>query len=97
MDKSGEWQSIIETLPEGWWVYPNPVKRGGALMLINRWSETMDLFVDIYDVHGRKSATRLVPLIDNSIPVTNLAAGMYFLVFNDGKKMLGTQKLIVLP
>lgn len=92
-----EWQSIIETLPEGWWVYPNPVKRGGALMLINRWSETMDLFVDIYDVHGRKSATRLVPLIDNSIPVTNLAAGMYFLVFNDGKKMLGTQKLIVLP
>lgn len=92
-----EWQTIIQPNASGWWVYPNPVKRGSPLKILNRISDTDDIFVDIYDLTGRKTGTRIIPLIDNTLPVTNLAAGMYLLVFTDGKKQLGTQKLLVLP
>ena len=92
-----ERQTIIQPGPSGWWVYPNPAKRGSPLKILNRWSETKDLFVILYNAQGRKTGTYLIPLIDNTIPVTNLAAGMYFLVFTDGKKQLGTQKLMVMP
>jgi hypothetical protein len=92
-----ERQTLIQPGPSGWWVYPNPAKRGSPLKILNRWSETKDLFVIIYNAQGRKTGTYLIPLIDNTIPVTNLAAGMYLLVFTDGKKQLGTQKLMVMP
>jgi hypothetical protein len=92
-----EIQTIIQSNANGWWVFPNPVKRGGQLQIINRWSETEDLYLDIFDMHGRKVKTILVPLIDNSISIANLNAGMYFLVFSDGKKRIGQQKLIILP
>jgi hypothetical protein len=90
-------QTLIQPNTRGWWVYPNPVKRTGRLNIINRWSETDDLFVDIYDAQGRKTSMKLAALIDNSFAVTNLASGMYFLVFHDGKNRIGTDKLIIIP
>jgi hypothetical protein len=53
--------------------------------------------VDIYDAQGRKTSLKVADLIDNSFTVTNLAPGMYFLVFHDGKNRLGTDKLVVTP
>lgn len=92
-----EIQTIIQPNASGWWVFPNPVKRGGKLQIINRWRETEDLYLDIFDIHGRKVKTTLLPLIENSISIANLNAGMYFFVFSDGKKRIGQQKLIILP
>lgn len=94
---SSDLQTLIQPNIRGWWVYPNPVKRTGHLNIINRWSETEDLFVDIYDAQGRKSSMKLAALIDNSFAITNLAPGVYFLVFHDGKNRLGTDKLVIIP
>jgi hypothetical protein len=90
-------QTLIQPNSRGWWVYPNPVKRNERLNIINRWSETENLLVDIYDVQGRKTSLKVADLIDNSFAITNLAPGMYFLVFHDGKNRLGTDKLVVTP
>ena len=90
-------QTLIQPNTNGWWVYPNPVKRNGRLNIINRWNETENLLIDIYDAMGRKSSVKIADLIDNSFVITNLAPGMYFLVFHDGKNRLGTDKLVVIP
>jgi hypothetical protein len=92
-----EVQTIIQTEQKGWWVYPNPVKRSQPLFITSRIGETEDIYVDIYDVHGRKTGNRIIPFIDNSIPVSNLNAGVYFLVFTNGKQRIGQQKIVVLP
>jgi hypothetical protein len=90
-------ETLIHSNPNGWWVFPNPVKRNGQLNITNRWSETETLFADIYDVNGRKTSIKAADLIDNSFSVSNLSPGMYLLVFHDGKNRLGTEKLIILP
>jgi predicted RNA-binding protein associated with RNAse of E/G family len=90
-------QTIIQPNTNGWWVFPNPVKRGGQLKIINRRDETEAFYLDILDMNGRKVKSMLVPLIDNSISVANLSAGMYIMVFTDGKKQIGIQKLLIQP
>jgi hypothetical protein len=89
-------QAVVQTTKEGWWVFPNPVSRSQRLFITNRRSENVDLLVDIFDIHGRKTSTQLVPLIDNSFSVANLSAGVYFLVFTEGNKRVGYQKIVVL-
>jgi hypothetical protein len=90
-------QTIIQPNTNGWWVFPNPVKRGGQLKIINRRNETEDFYLDILDMNGRKVKSMLIPLIDNNISVANLSAGMYIMVFTDGKKQIGIQKLLIQP
>lgn len=90
-------QTIIQPNTNGWWVFPNPVKRGGQLKIINRRDETEAFYLDILDMNGRKVKSMLVPLIDNSISVANLSAGMYIMVFTDGKKQIEIQKLLIQP
>ena len=90
-------QTIIQPNTNGWWVFPNPVKRGGQLKIINRRNETEAFYLDILDMNGRKVKSMLVPLIDNNISVANLSAGMYIMVFTDGKKRIGIQKLLIQP
>ncbi len=90
-------QTIIQPNTNGWWVFPNPVKRGGQLKIINRRDETEDFYLDILDMNGRKVKSMLVPLIDNYISVANLSAGLYIMVFTDGKKQIGIQKLLIQP
>jgi hypothetical protein len=90
-------QTIIQPNTNGWWVFPNPVKRGGQLKIINRRNETEDFYLDMLDMNGRKVKSMLIPLIDNNISVANLSAGMYIMVFTDGKKQLGIQKLLIQP
>jgi hypothetical protein len=90
-------QTIIQPDTNGWWVFPNPVKRGSQLKIINRRSETEEFYLDIFDMQGRKVKSVLIPLIENTISISNLSAGMYILVFTDGKNRISTQKLLVQP
>lgn len=90
-------QTLIQPDERGWWVFPNPVKRGSRLNVVNRWNGSEELMVDIFDTNGRKTSMKLAALIDNSFTVSNLLPGVYFLVFYNGNKQLGTNKLVIIP
>lgn len=75
-------------------VYPNPVKQGQSVFIVNRFFDG-DLYTNLYDITGRLLNKLNLPLALNTVITNNLSTGIYILVFNDGSKKLGIEKLVI--
>lgn len=75
-------------------LYPNPIKRGKPLYIVNRFSDG-DLYANLYDITGRLVLKLDLKNALNSFNTNHLPPGIYMLLFNDGSKKLGVEKLLL--
>lgn len=74
--------------------YPNPVSRQQSLFVINRFMDG-SLYASLYDIAGRLVKRYSLPQPVNEVYIKDIPAGVYLLLFNDGSKKLGVEKLVV--
>jgi hypothetical protein len=75
-------------------LYPNPVSRQQNLFVINRFMDG-SLYASLYDMAGRLVKRYSLPQPVNEVYIKDIPAGVYLILFNDGSKKLGVQKLVV--
>ena len=77
-----------ESLKQSVSIYPNPVKSNTMFVKTNR-----DLDVQIYDVLGKKVASKRISKTNNKIDVSNLNKGIYLIKLSSGTETV-TKKLV---
>lgn len=75
-------------------MYPNPVKQGADVYLINRYYDG-NLNADLYDITGRLIKRINLQNASNIISTSGLQCGIYLLEYHDGSKKLGIDKLVI--
>lgn len=75
-------------------LYPNPAKQQESIYVINRYYDG-DLYANVYDITGRLLQNLSLNEAMNKVAINGLPTGIYIIEFNDGKKKLGVEKLIV--
>ena len=64
-------------------LYPNPVS---DVLYISILADSDNIAVELYDLQGRKLNQQVISFGVNTIDVSSLASGYYFIKFSDGKR-----------
>lgn len=77
----------------GWWVYPNPVRSGGALQVISDAPDEMEF--RLFDLLGRELKRQNIADARDFVPMAGVASGMYAWAIYQNDQRIGAGKLVV--